>query len=130
MPLCPPRDFEFFPLELKTKALVPLLVRLKTNCCIVDEIRLMNSIEAKPTKYFLGLPKPLTCKEIETRIKTKLEAQAREVIRRVMDTQSALQILENAGTLSRQVRLELKSLALECGVKMEGEGFDAEFYVR
>jgi hypothetical protein len=122
-------SFELFPLELTTKALVPLLVRLKINCQVINAVRLMKTIDATPQSYLLGLPKPLSTHQVQTRIKSQFELTAKNLVYQIVEQQSAADILQASGRLKRDIRLALRSQVSRWGVKIHDD-FEVEFYVR
>lgn len=121
-------NLDLFPLELKTKSLVPILVRLKIYYQIVDAVSLIKAIGTNPTRYFLGLPKPLTCQEVQKKIQDKLMVQAKRIIYQDVDSPSAVKILEACGSLKRWVRQDIKLLVSTWGIKVVD--FEVEFYVQ
>lgn len=122
-------SFELFPLELTTKALVPLLVRLKINGQVIDAVRLMKTIDATPQSYLLGLPKPLNTHQVQARIKSQFELTARNLVYQIVEQPSAVDILQASGLLKRDIRLALRSKVSCWGIKIHDD-FEVEFYVR
>lgn len=119
---------EVFPLEFKTRFLVPLVVRLKFNYRVIDSVALIKALGAHPAQYLLGLPKPLTCKQVEERIKEQLKSRTKEVILQTIGDRNADKIREEFSGLKRQIRMNVRSLASShYGIQVSE--FDAEFYI-
>lgn len=119
---------ELFPLEFKTRFLVPLVVRLKFNYKVIDSVILVKAIDAHPSQYLLGLPKPLTCKEVEEKIKDQFKSRVKEVIVQAIGDRNADKIREEFSGLKRQIRIDLRSLASShYGIQVSD--FNVEFYI-